>query len=242
MNYKLDITYKGTNYHGFAKQIDQVTIEQTILDCLKDLFNLDVKLFASGRTDRYVHAVRQVINIKHKDLNIPPEALLHALNAKLPSDIRALTCVIVDDNFHARFSAKSKTYIYLMNLGFQFNVFEQDIIYQYNQGVDLSKLDEFINIVQGKHDFLSFSTSELDNTIRTIKKIEYSFDNNILVIKVTGDGFLRNMVRMLIGAFLDYNEEKTNTLAIKNLLEQPKKGAAIRKAPGCGLYLYDIEY
>lgn len=242
MNYKLDITYKGTNYHGFAKQIDQVTIEQTILDCLKNLFNLDVKLFASGRTDRYVHAIRQVINIKHKELNLPPEAIMHALNAKLPSDIRVLTCVTVDDNFHARFSAKSKTYIYLMNLGFQFNVFEQDIIYQYNQSVELDKLDEFINVVEGKHNFLSFSTSELENTIRTIKKMEYSFDNNILVIKVTGDGFLRNMVRMLIGAFLDYNEGKTSIVTIKDLLEQPKKGAAIRKAPGCGLYLFDIEY
>lgn len=242
MNYKLDITYKGTNYYGFAKQIDQVTIEQTILDCLKELFNLDVKLFASGRTDRYVHAIKQVINIRHKELNLEPHAIMCALNAKLPSDIRVLTCNLVDDNFHARFSAKSKTYIYLMNLNFQFNVFEQDIIYQYNQGVDLDKLDEFIDLVKGEHNFLSFSTSELENTIRTIHNMEYSYNDNILLIKVQGDGFLRNMVRMLIGSFLDYNENKTDMMFLKNLFDNPKKGAAIRKAPGCGLYLYDVEY
>lgn len=242
MNYKLDITYKGTKYHGFAKQIGQLTIEQTILDSLKELFNLDIKLFASGRTDRYVHAVKQVINIRHKDLNISPEAIMNALNSKLPSDIKVLNCCKVDDDFHARFSAKNKTYIYLINLGFQFNIFEQDIVYQYNQNIDLLKLNEFISIIEGKHNFLSFSTSELDNTIRTIYKIEYSLDNNILLIKITGDGFLRNMVRMLVGSFLDYNENRTTIIDIKHLLDQPKKGAAIRKAPGCGLYLYDIEY
>lgn len=242
MNYKLIISYKGTNYSGFAKQVGVNTIEQTIIDTINDLFQINVKLFASGRTDKYVHACGQVINIKHDNLGFEPQIILKALNAKLPSDIRVLECEQVDNKFHARFNAKHKTYQYLINLNSQFNIFEQEIVYQYNKDVDLKKLDVFLNLIKGQHNFLSFSTSELENTTREIFATNYEIKDEILKITITGNGFLRNMVRMLIGAFLDYNENKIDINHLNKMFLEPKKGAAIRKAPGGGLYLMSVTY
>ena len=242
MNYKLIISYNGTNYFGFAKQNNQVTIEQTLLNTFKELFNINVKLFGSGRTDKYVHAIKQVINVRHDKLNYEPNILLKALNSKLPTDIIVRECEIVSDKFHARFSAKNKTYLYKINMCSNFNVFEKDIVYQYNKNIDFDKLKKFSNIIKGEHNFLSFSTSELENTIRTIYDFSFEIKNEILEIKVVGNGFLRNMVRMLIGVFLDWNEGKINSSDIVSLLENPKKGAGIRKVNGCGLYLLEVSY
>lgn len=242
MNYKLIISYNGTNYFGFAKQNNQVTIEQTLLDTFKELFNINVKLFGSGRTDKYVHAIKQVINVKHDKLNYEPQILLKAVNSKLPADIIVRECEVVSDKFHARFSAKNKTYLYKINMCSNFNVFEKDIVYQYNKNIDFDKLKKFSNIIKGEHNFLSFSTSELENTIRTIYDFSFKIKDEILEIKVVGNGFLRNMVRMLIGVFLDWNEGKINSSDIVSLLENPKKGAGIRKVNGCGLYLLEVSY
>ena len=236
MNYKLNISYKGTVYSGFAKQKNNITIQGIIEEKIKELFNVDVILFASGRTDKYVHAIEQTINIKHKLLNYEPDVIKNALNSKLPKDITINQCEIIDDNFHARFNSKNKTYLYKLNLDKKFNIFEQDIVYQYNNPIDYKKLNEYIDLIIGKHDFLSFSTSELNNTIRTIIDIKYDVKDNILFFYITGDGFLRNMVRMIIGVFLNYNENKISLDDIKKLLQIPKKGSGIRKVKGCGLY------
>lgn len=242
MNYKLEISYKGTRYSGFAKQKNALTIQAVIENTINELFNLQVVLFASGRTDKYVHAIKQVINIRHKSLNYPSDVIMKALNSKLPSDIVVNNCEIADDNFHARFNAKSKIYLYKLSFNPNINIFEQDIVYQYNNSINYEKLDKYINLLIGKHDFLSFSTSELKNTIRTISSIKYEIKDQIIYFYITGDGFLRNMVRMIIGVFLNYNEDKITFEDIVKLLDQPKKGAGVRKANGCGLYLLDVKY
>lgn len=242
MNYKLEISYKGTRYSGFAKQKNALTIQAVLENTINELFNLQVVLFASGRTDKYVHAIKQVINIRHKSLNYPSDVIMKALNSKLPSDIVVNNCEIADDNFHARFNAKSKIYLYKLSFNPSINIFEQDIVYQYNNSINYEKLDKYINLLIGKHDFLSFSTSELKNTIRTISSIKYEIKDQIIYFYITGDGFLRNMVRMIIGVFLNYNEDKITFEDIVQLLDQPKKGAGIRKANGCGLYLLDVKY
>lgn len=242
MNYKLTISYKGTNYSGFAKQIGVNTIQQTIIDTIHDLFGVKVVLFASGRTDKYVHAIKQVINIKHEKLTFSNDVIQKTLNAKLPTDIRVLSCETVNDKFHARFNAKTKTYLYLINVGSEFNIFQQDLVYQYNKPIDEDKISKFTDVIKGEHNFLSFSTSELANTVRVIYDINYKIENDILSFKITGNGFLRNMVRMIVGVLLDYNEDKVSIEDVKQLINNPKKGAAIRKAPGGGLYLYDVSY
>lgn len=242
MNYKISISYCGTNYHGFAKQKGVRTIEQTLIDTFHELFGLNVKVFGSGRTDRFVHAYEQIISVNHPNLNLESQQLKNALNSKLPSDICVNNVEIVDPKFHARFYAKNKTYIYKLNFGTNFDLFHQNLINQYNKPIDFKKLDIFIKKIIGTHNFLSFSTTEVEDTIRTINSFEYEVKNELLIFSINGNGFLRNMVRMIIGCFLNYNEDAINLEKIDSYFNNPKKGSVIRKEKGCGLYLYKVNY
>lgn len=242
MNYKLCISYNGTNYHGWSIQPNAISIQSVIVDACKQLFNINPKINASGRTDAHVHAICQVINIYHEELSIEPNKLMNALNSKLPRDIRINQCEYANDNFHARYNCHSKTYMYLINTHHTFDVINHNNIYQYNKPIDIDKIKNATNLLVGKHDFLSYSTSELVNTIRTINEISIEKKQFLIKIKITGDGFLRSMVRMIVGCLLAYNEQKINLDHFKFLLENPKKGQAQFKAPGCGLYLYNVYY
>ena len=242
MNYKLTIAYNGAKFYGFAKQKNLRTVQGLIENILNDLFGVQITIFGSGRTDRYVHALEQVISFKSKQINLDAQQLMNAINSRLDNDIHVLNCEIVDDKFHARFSAKSKTYIYKINVDKLFNPIESDIVYQYNNKVNLSMFEKYANRIIGTHNFLSFSTSEVDNTIRTIYDFRYFIDKNIITFYITGNGFLRNMVRMIIGVYFDLFEQKITFDEIEDYFKTPKKGKAIRKMNGCGLYLYKVNY
>lgn len=243
MNYMCTVSYKGTNYYGWAKQNDTLPTVQLIIEqAFYELFNFKVNIFASGRTDRYVHALAQVFSVKHKHLNLEPQALMNALNSKLPEDIRIIQVEVKDEKFHARFSAKQKTYIYKLSTANYFNLFLADLVYQYQKPIDFQKFENYVQLILGEHNFLSFSTSEIENTIRTVQSFDYEVNGDIVTFKVTGNGFLRNMVRMLVGCFLNYNEGKINLEDIQDYLEHPFKGKVIRKVDGCGLYLYQVKY
>lgn len=243
MNYKISIRYNGTNYHGWSVQPNNITIQSTIQKVFEELFNLtNYQLNASGRTDAYVHAMDQVINLKHRNLNIEPEALMNALNSKLPKDIRVNYVEIVNDKFHARYDAKSKTYVYLIETKKEYSVIHYNNVYQYNKPIDINKLNEIKELFIGTHNFLSFSTSELDNTIRTINSIDINEIGSIIQIKINGDGFLRSMVRMIVGCFINYVENKITKQDIINLFNNPKKGSSQLKVLGCGLYLFKVNY
>lgn len=242
MNYKLIISYNGAKFYGFAKQINLRTVQGELENIILSLFGIKVCIFGSGRTDRYVHACNQVISFKSKDLNIDPSSLMHAINSKLENDIRILSCENVDDKFHARFSAKNKTYIYKINMNPNYNPIESEIIYQYNKKVELDNFSRYANMIIGEHNFLSFSTSEIQNTIRKINHFDYWIENDTLIFSINGNGFLRNMVRMIIGVYFDLIEKKITFEDIQKLFENPQKGKAIRKMNGCGLYLYKVNY
>ncbi|GHU34802.1 hypothetical protein FACS1894166_12670 [Bacilli bacterium] len=143
--------------------------------------------------------------------------------------------------FNARFSSKNKTYRYIINLG-KPNVFKQNYQLDYNHKLNLPLLREGIKVFVGKHNFKSFSTSELDDAQRIIYDFKIVKTGDILTLEVTGSGFLRNMVRMLVGSLLDINENKKTLDDIKILLANPKKGSAISKAKACGLYLVKVKY
>jgi tRNA pseudouridine38-40 synthase len=143
--------------------------------------------------------------------------------------------------FHARFSAHNKTYQYVVNTG-DYNVFKSRYELFYNRPIDLKLLKKTSKLFIGTHDFKSFSTSILDDTIRTINYIKFKSLNNSLIITINGDGFLRNMVRMIIGSLLDVNEHKKTMEHVAQLLKDPFKGSAITKVNGCGLYLLKVNY
>lgn len=239
-NYKVKVSYDGTNFSGWAKQNNVRTVQDEIENTLSKIFETKIKIFGSGRTDKYVHAMDQCFNFKAKT-NIPFNFLKSVINSKLPNDININSVKIVDNSFHARFSITSKTYLYKINID-KFNLFEQNYAYQYCKNIDLAKLKKISPIFIGKKDFLSFSTSDVDNSIREIKKIVINKDDKYVYIKITGNGFLRNMVRMIVACFLNYNENKISIEDINSLFEKPKKGKSISKAPGCGLYLYKTNY
>ncbi len=243
MNYKVNVIYCGANYHGWAKQINQVTIQGTIENIIKSLFNIEVTVIGSGRTDAKVNATGQIFNFKTDGLSLDEKSMLNALRSSKIPDIYFKSVEIVDNDFHARYSAKAKTYQYTINTASEYNVFERDYVYQYNRNIDVKKLEELTNdVFIGRHDFLSFSTSELRDTTRTINFISIDQVDNYLIITINGDGFLRNMVRMIVGTMLSYSIDKITLNEIKQLLSSPRKGGSIYKAPGCGLSLIDVEY
>lgn len=239
----LVIAYNGTNYHGFAIQNDLLTIQKVLQDALSRILDEKIIVYASGRTDAYVHALNQVCHF-HTKKQIACQNLMRGLNAILPSDIYVKKIKIVANDFHARFSAKNKTYIYrIYNSTIkQDRVFLNNFFLFYDYQINLSLLKKAAKLLVGSHDFSSFSIAANENGVRKINFIKFQFDDCILNITINANGFLRAMVRMIVGAFLDINEHKKNLQDIKNLLANPKKGSSITKAKACGLYLKRVYY
>ncbi len=242
MNYKVTVAYNGSHYHGWAIQKDVVTVQGAIQTTLYEIFKRKIKINGSGRTDAYVHAYAQVFNFKHKKLTLDGPTMTYALKRSLPKDIEIIKVVVVDDTFHARYHVLDKEYVYCINTNERHDIFQEDIIYQYNQDIDIDKINKLAQEFVGEHDFLSFSTTQIANSTRCIKSIIITNDDGIVKIFVKGTGFLRNMVRMIVGNLLVYNNDKKSYDDIIKLLNNPKKGASITKAPGCGLYLLKVNY
>lgn len=240
MTYKLNVCYDGSFFCGYAKQKgDVLTIQQEIEEKLSIIFSSNINVVASGRTDKYVHALDQTISFKSKT-EINPENIKKFLNSNL-KNIYIKHIEIKNDNFNARFSIKSKTYMYVINTG-EFDLFRQRYEYQLNEEINIHKSKEILDLFVGEKNFLSFSTSSLENTIRKINRIKIIKKNKKIYIFINGNGFLRNMVRMIVSTIINYCKSIVTYDNILNLFKNPKKGSAIYKAPGCGLYLYKTIY
>jgi len=239
--YKIKIQYDGANYFGWQMQSRQNTIQAEIERCIAPLnSNSRVKITAAGRTDTGVHALGQ---IAHFDLNtnLKTLQLLKAINARLPQDIRILEVAQMGDEFHARFSAVKRYYRYQCYLG-------DNLLFR-NQAwfigdIDKPKLDDFAEIIQGTHDFLSFSklNKELDNTKCHIYQSEWIENDNMLIFNVCGNRFLHHMVRYLVGTMIAGMQGKISLKFFKDLLNKPQKNVKIFKAPPEGLILIGIDY
>ncbi len=244
MNYKIELAYNGSNYHGWAPQPNVLTIHNVIEKIIIDLFKVKPIINASGRTDAKVHAIKQVINIKMKDFDLDPISFMQAINSRLPYDIRMLNIKAVSDNFHARFSCLEKTYLYVINTNKVFDPIFANNFYQYNKNIDLNKIEKIKTQFIGTKNFLSFSTSQYDTNdcVRTISHIEIKKKDDYILMYFTGNGFLRSMIRMIVGCLLSFNEDRIDLKFIEDCFNNPTKGRAIFKAPACGLYLYNVIY
>ena len=243
MRYKVTIAYDGHNYFGWQVQDNAPTIQSAVERVIGIITKSEVTIYASGRTDTDVHAYGQVFHFD-SDLPIPNPSWIKALNALLPDDIRVIDVQSVSDDFHARYSAKSKTYIYKINTG-AYNLFERDYIYQYGKHLDLDTFNEYANIIIGTHDFGSFNSTPFDvvpDQVKTVKKLHAYYDKDILIIEINGTGFLKHMVRVLVGTFIALCETKITKTAIKEALTHPNKDKIPYKVPGCGLYLQKVDY
>lgn len=232
--------YDGSFYSGYAKQNNTIkTVQQELETMLEKMFNEKITTFSSGRTDKYVHAIDQTAHFKSKQ-KINVENVKKFLNDNL-EHIYIKNVEIVPENFHSRFSIKSKTYAYIINTS-SFNIFRTRYEYQYNKEIDINKLKYIINYFVGKKDYRSFSTSDLENSVRKINWVKILKSKTKVIILINGEGFLRNMVRMIVANIIAFCEEKINEDDVKRLFNNPKKGSSIYKAPGCGLYLLKTNY
>lgn len=265
-NYKITIMYDGRQYNGWQKQGNtDKTIQGKIETLFTRLEGYEVEIHGAGRTDAGVHALGQVFNVK-LSTKWDVHKLKATINEYLPADIAVINVEIVDDRFHARLSAVRKTYRYRIYIGDGKDVFNRYYVYQYpnhneNQyqnksynkngnGVgagkclDVEKIKKAAALLCGTHDFKSFCANKKmkKSTVRTIEKIDVTINENELVFDFTGDGFLYNMVRMLVGTLIEVGEGKRKPEDMKDIILGKDRALAGPTAPAQGLTLVSVEY
>lgn len=244
MRYLITFAYDGSKFSGYQKQKDLRTVQGELEKALKIINKKDVLVSASGRTDAGVHALNQKA---HFDLSIKitPDKLQLALNSLLPPDIYVKNVIVVDKNFHARYNVLMKEYIYIINMG-EYNPIQKDYIYQYCKPLDINKMDDAIKQFIGEHNFKSFACAqdERDNYNRTIIQAYIMKDvaKDQIVISFLGTGFLRYMVRNMVGLLLEIGQGKKNSEDVLKIISAEDRKMAGITAPPQGLYLKDVQY
>ena len=245
MRYFAIVSYKGTPFCGWQKQtVSKLpSVEVTIEKVISRILNKETKIYGSGRTDAGVHALGQTFHFdSEKEIN--EYRFLHSLNELLPLDIRVLSLKRVEDDFHARFSAKGKTYIYKIRNAQLSSPFESDLEYTLAQELDVEKMVEVSKLFEGEHNFQNFTTKEEDDAsfVRNISEISITKQNEHIVILMTGNGFMRYMVRMIVGTLIQGGLGKLTSEDIMKILEDPVRKPSSYKAPAYGLYLKEVCY
>lgn len=242
-NVHIIFSYDGSSFLGYQIQNEGRTVQQELIKAIEKINGEKTKIDASGRTDRGVHAIEQHACFL-TNRNMHENEIKKALNGLLPDDIFVKDVVFENDDFHPRFSVKNKTYLYKINLG-EYNPFERNYVYQLNKNIDLDKMIAASKLFLGKHDFRSFcSNDEVEGYSfeRKIFDIKIEKSNEILSVFVTGDGFMRYMVRNIVGTLLEIALGKKDESIITSRLDISYKDITPYCAPGCGLYLYKVNY
>lgn len=242
MRYLAVVSYLGSKYAGWQIQPNDISIQQIIEEKISKILNTPTKIYGSGRTDAGVHSHGQTFHFdsdKIKDIG----KFTYSLNSLLPDDIHIISIEKVDDEFHARYDVKRKIYSYLINIG-KYDVFQKDTIYQLLRPLNIEKMKECVNVFEGRHNFQNFTSKDIDedNFVRTIYSINLSLDNDIIKITFEGDGFMRYMVRMIVGTLIEVGLERITTEEVQKILEDDKRKVVSYKAPANGLYLEKVIY
>ena len=246
MRYFIKFSYDGSKYSGYQKQPRLKTVQGELEKALKKInSNKSVSIVASGRTDAGVHAYNQSAHFD-LDTDIICSKLKQALNSLIPEDIYVKNVYEVDDEFHARFNVKAKEYIYKINMGI-YNPIEKDYVFQYNKKLDIPEMERALKYIEGTHDFRSFVKidEEKDNYVRKIIQTSLIRDLknvNVITISILGTGFMRYMVRNIVGMLIEIGEGKYKSEEIIHILEVKDRKQAGICAPACGLYLKDVYY
>ena len=220
MRYLMTVSYDGSKYYGFQRLNNKKTIQAELEKALSVINKGIVEIRGSGRTDRGVHARGQKI---HFDLNVdvPPERLVNAVNSLLSDYIRVTDCKIVDDNFHARFNVKEKTYKYIINMG-TYDVIKQDYVYNYCYNLDIKSMKKASKYLLGKHSFKTFVSGERENYNSEIYDIIFKKDKDFLYITFKGKSFYRYMVRNIVGALILVGRNKISINEFSNMVDSEK--------------------
>lgn len=242
-NIKLTLEYDGTNYLGWQKQKVGSTIQQTLEEAISLLTNDSIEVIGSSRTDAGVHAKGFVANFKTNS-KIPSEKFREAINFRLPNDIVILKSEEVEDSFHSRYNAKGKTYSYSILNRDVHCVIGKDYLYHVKRMLNVEVMKEACKYFIGTHDFIAFrsSGSSTKTTIRTITELYIEEYDDIIKIYVTGDGFLYNMVRIIVGTLLMVGTNKIEPLEIENIISDKDRTKAGICVPATGLVLEKVYY
>jgi tRNA pseudouridine38-40 synthase len=243
-NFKLVIEYDGSAYHGWQRQKADVTIQGKIEAAINKLTGKQISLIGSGRTDAGVHAMGQVANF-HCETRLSPETVQRGLNALLPDDIVILDCGIVPERFHARFDAKTKTYRYsILNRPFSAAIGRQYAWYV-QQPLNKAAMRLALQLIVGIHDFKAFegTGSPRAHTIRHLLRADLlDQGNGRFDFFFTANGFLKHMVRNIVGTLVDVGRGKIGPEAMESILKAADRSLAGATAPGPGLCLMRVCY
>ena len=242
-NLRLDICYDGTRYRGWQRlaNIDN-TIQGKLEKTLSRILGEDVEVTGSGRTDAGVHARLQVANV-HCISEIPCEEILNQLRRYLPEDIGIYSCRDVSQRFHARLNAKTKTYRYRLWNSDAPCVFERKYISVFSQQLDIEKMRSAARLLEGTHDFSAFCANPRmkKSTVRCIHEISIVKLDNEIRFDITGNGFLHNMVRIIVGTLIEVGAGKRTVESIQNLFGAERRAAGFL-ADASGLSLMEVTY
>lgn len=242
--FKCLVAYDGTQFSGYQVQPKKRTVQSEMEAALKKLHKgKEVKVSASGRTDAGVHAKGQVIHFD-SELDIPLPRWDIALNSLLPDDIVILSTEETNSSFHARFDAKGKEYRYFLRLSSQRDPFTRNYAYQYRYSLNLESMKAAASSLIGTHDFTSFCSAktEVEDKVRELKEIELIEEDESLVFRFVGNGFLYNMVRILVGTLLEVGAGEREPHSMTKILEKRDRSFAGKTAPAHGLYLWRVFY
>lgn len=242
-NIALLISYDGTDYHGWQCQPNLITVEEVLRQKVERIVNHSVKLYGGARTDSGVHAYGQVANF-HTGNRIDINNLLKGLNSILPKDIRVISAEVVEDSFHARYSAKSKTYFYtILNQPFD-SPFYSRYIWHIPYSINVTSMDRAIKIIKGVHDFSAFKKKNevYHSNIREVLRAGVKKRGAFIYIVIEATGFLRFMVRNIVGTLMLIGTGRIEEKALMDILLSCEREKAGPTAPAKGLFLKQIKY
>ena len=242
MRYFLVISYCGTKYHGWQRQPNSLSIQQTVEEAISTILNQKILLVAAGRTDAGVHAINMYA---HFDANINGEIeskLVSLLNSFLNHSISIKKIMKVIDNAHARFDAISRTYKY--KISFCKDPFKHERYFELRNEINFKKIKTASKSLLHHNDFKSFSKTRTDvkNYLCDISKVDWKLKNDQAVFTITANRFLRNMVRAIVGTLIEVGKNKISVDDFNNIIIQRDRKKAGFSVPACGLYLVNVEY
>ena len=239
----LKIAFDGTAYHGWQIQHNAITVQGVLQEALEKLLGVKTGVTGCSRTDAGVHAREFYCHLDCKE-NIPNAAFLKGLNSLLPKDIAVTDCKQVPKDFHARYDAKGKTYIYRIHNSQEKDPFLSRYCWNITQKLDIDKMNEFCKKIVGTHDFYGFSSSgrTAEDTVRTVTECAVNNEGDFIRLRITADGFLYNMVRIIVGTAVEVSDGRLEADCADEVFRTKCREKAGITAPPQGLFLEKVYY
>jgi tRNA pseudouridine38-40 synthase len=243
MRVKLTVEYDGTNYAGWQRQMNALSVQEMLETAFETAAGESVRINGAGRTDAGVHAMAQVA---HMDTQcaIPPDKICYALNMQLPPDIRVKHSQQVDDSFHARFDAKGKHYRYTILSAVHASAVYRHTAAHFRGTLDVQAMRQAAEYILGTHDFACFcaSGSEVKDTVRTVYSLDITVEEPFIHMDIKGSGFLYHMVRIIAGTLIEIGQKKRIATSMRDIIDSKDRKRSGVTAPAKGLMLMSVYY